>query len=62
MANDNHLPHLSIEIALEQLQANMPIMVEYQQLVAKQMRARYVALITEGFTEAQAIELCKNTV
>lgn len=34
--------------------------VKYQEGVAKIMRARYLELIKEGFTEEQAIKLCRT--
>ena len=40
--------------------ANMPAMMELQVAMARLQRARFKALLKEGFTEAQAIELCKK--
>lgn len=33
--------------------------VEFYELTAKMTRTKYDALVAEGFTEAQALELCK---
>lgn len=33
--------------------------IEMNQLQARITRAKYVALVKEGFSEAQALELCK---
>lgn len=41
------------------LQANLQIILEAQQCVATITRAKYIALVAEGFTPAQALELCK---
>jgi outer membrane protein assembly factor BamD (BamD/ComL family) len=46
--------------ALEELKRNLSISLEYQQVMAKLIRARYDGLRKEGFTEAQAIEIVKE--
>lgn len=51
-------PNLTKE--LRNLVENLPVMLEYQTAVAQLQRARYKALLKEGFTEEQAIELCKS--
>ncbi|POF95113.1 hypothetical protein BGP83_11105 [Pseudomonas putida] len=43
------------------LRRNMPEQIEAMQLMAKIRRAQYLALVAEGFTEAQAIEICKGS-
>lgn len=53
------LPPMELEIALEQMKVHMPLMIEYEQLKAQQLRAKYDALIEAGFTLEQALELCK---
>lgn len=45
---------------LKQLKENMPAQLEFQQLTAKLTRAKYLALVAEGFTESQALDLCKE--
>jgi hypothetical protein len=45
---------------LEELKRSLPVMFEYQLIVAKLIRARYTALIEEKFTEQQALELTKE--
>jgi hypothetical protein len=44
---------------LRKLQANLQIILDAQQYVATITRAKYDALVDQGFTSAQALELCK---
>lgn len=44
---------------LEKLREMVPIMVEHMSILAPLIKAKYDLLIKEGFTDAQAIELCK---
>jgi hypothetical protein len=46
--------------ALEALKRNTKTMIEYTCLMAKIRRQSYLAHVDQGFTEAQALELCKN--
>jgi hypothetical protein len=50
-------------VALAQLvrdmRDNIAAHIEINQLQARITRAKYVALVKEGFTEAQALQLCK---
>lgn len=39
---------------------DMPAQIEYEVLKARLTWHRYQALRQQGFTEAQALELCKN--
>lgn len=57
MSDPKPLPEMSLEIALEQMQANAPVMIEYEKLRAIQLHARYKALIKAGFTDVQALDL-----
>lgn len=45
--------------AIERLRREIGDALEAAVLVAKIRRAHYLAYIAEGFTEAQALELCK---
>lgn len=45
--------------ALEELKRNLPIHIEFLAIQAQTIRAKYQALVAQGFTEAQALELCK---
>ena len=44
---------------LEQMKRNLPVFLEYALIAAQLRRASYDACIKQGFTEAQALELCK---
>lgn len=48
--------------AIEQLRRGVPNMIEHAALVAKIKRAYYDNLISEGFTNEQALELCKHSM
>lgn len=50
-------PHPT-KAAIENLRRILPEMLEHAALLAKIRRASYLALVQEGFTEAQALELC----
>lgn len=39
---------------------NLSIHIKYQKEIAKLTRAKYLSLIEVGFTEEQAIKLCKT--
>ncbi|MCS3467111.1 hypothetical protein M2401_000832 [Pseudomonas sp. JUb42] len=44
---------------LEALKRSMPMHIEFLAIQAQMIRAKYQALVAQGFTEAQALELCK---
>lgn len=46
-------------LALRAMREKLPMMIEHQQLEAQITRAKFNALVKEGFTESQAIELCR---
>jgi len=45
---------------LSALRDNMKYLVEFEKEMAVVTRYKYDALIEQGFTEAQALELCKR--
>jgi len=46
--------------AIREFIAQLPAHLELQVAMAQLQRKRFDALIKEGFTEAQALELCKH--
>lgn len=44
---------------LEELKRNIDVHLEYIELSARFARTKYLALLEQGFTEAQALEMCK---
>jgi hypothetical protein len=47
--------------ALRELRRNLEVLMEYWQIDAQIRRCRYEALVKQGFTEAQALELTKGS-
>lgn len=47
-----------LRASLEEARRNLTIAIEAAEFVAKVRRANYLALLREGFTEAQALDLC----
>jgi len=47
---------------LQHLRNNFDLEKEKLDITAKYAKAKYDSLVKEGFTEAQAIELCKNSI
>lgn len=45
--------------ALKELRENLPAAMEAMALSAEYTRLKYLALVKQGFSEIQAIELCK---
>lgn len=42
----------------EEIRRNLPTLIANADIIAKIRRANYEALVREGFTEAQAMDLC----
>lgn len=61
--NVSSLPCANTDVAaadLEQIKRNLPILIAHAGLVAQLRIASYRAHLSEGFTEVQALELCKS--
>lgn len=52
-------PNMTAE-AVRQLRANLPALMDHAVLVAELQRVKFDALKSQGFTDAQALELCKS--
>lgn len=48
------------EILLRNFREKLPMLLQYAVIMAQAHRAKYNACLKEGFTEAQALELCKT--
>lgn len=57
--NDND--KVTLAQTVKSLQENVVAMIEYEQYRAKIIRAKYLAFVEQGFTEAQALDLCWRT-
>ena len=42
------------------LEKEIPHLIKHNELMAKLLWAKYSALLDQGFTKEQALELCKN--
>jgi hypothetical protein len=54
--NDNE--RVNFAQAVKSLRENLPASIEYASIQAKIWRAKYLALVREGFTEKDALDLC----
>lgn len=54
------IPPSASELNVEQMRGDMGGMIEGSKMLAKLLRAKYLALIDEGFTKEQALELSKK--
>lgn len=46
--------------AIEMLKRQLPLILEHTRLIAEIRKASYDAHLAQGFTEPQALELCKS--
>jgi hypothetical protein len=50
---------VTIAVSVKTLKDNLPAFLEHTRINAIITRQKYLALISNGFNEAQALELCK---
>lgn len=56
---DEDKPRVALAQLVRDMRDNIAAHIEISQLQARVTRAKYVALVKEGFTEQQVLELCK---
>ncbi|MGH0678655.1 hypothetical protein ACQVPP_15760 [Bacillus luti] len=49
--------NIELEIMLDAMKKNLPIQIKYHNELAKLYKARFDALVREGFTQDQALEI-----
>ena len=53
-------PPIITKKALDQMKIDLPGMLEYIIIMAEMTKAKYDAMIDQGFTKEEALELCKT--
>ena len=61
MKDDEKLQY-DIANSVRTMKENMPALIEIEQLRAGLLRQKYIALVRSGFTDVQALELCKAAI
>jgi len=56
--NGGNKPNVMKE-AIRNMTENLPMLIEHATLMAKLHRAKFLALKAEGFSDQEALELCK---
>lgn len=51
---------INFVVAVKNFKDNILAHIDYVQLTARVQRAKYLALVKEGFTEEQALKLCEK--
>nr|WP_315467138.1 hypothetical protein [uncultured Undibacterium sp.] len=51
---------VAFAVLVREMRENLPAHIEFEQLSARVAREKYLALVKNGFTETQALELCKR--
>ena len=57
---DIKIPLTDSQMGVADMRKNLDGMIEGHKMLSKLLRAKYLALIDEGFTKEQALELCKR--
>ncbi|MDA2014172.1 hypothetical protein PDM95_00835 [Bacillus cereus] len=52
--------NIELEMILDNFVKALPIQIRMQREMSKLLKARFDALVTEGFTEQQALEIVKS--
>lgn len=58
-ARDEDKGKVRFAVLVRELRENMAAHIEFAQLDAQLKRAKYLALVKEGFTQDEALSLCK---
>lgn len=51
---------VAFAVLVREMRENLTAHIEYEQLSARVTREKYLSLVKNGFTETQALELCKR--
>ena len=51
---------VSMAQAVKNMLENMPALMEFERVNARLTRAKYLALVEQGFTKDEALALCKK--
>lgn len=54
------LTPIEMEMAIDEVKRNLPYMIQSAAISAKVLKAKYDSLVSEGFTEKQALEIIKT--
>lgn len=60
MSDHNERSQVTMAQAVKNLRENLPALLEYDALQARMTRNKFLQLVASGFTEQQALELCKK--
>lgn len=54
------LTKIEMEMAIDEMRRNLPFLIQNAALQAEFLKAKYDSLVTQGFTEKQALEIIKT--
>ncbi len=60
MTDTNEKDLLQLAQGVKAMRERLPALLEFHQLNARLMRAKYQAFVKEGFTQEQALYLCQQ--